>query len=147
MTRKQWIPAVLIFGMVMLISPPANANAAIPVFVAGWIGWVLVLIPVILIEWVFLMSIGAGVWRSLLAVSEANLASTLAGLPFAIMLDAKWLSTLSNPDSGSFLPNEDDPAFKWMMEVIVVMLLISFFFWSWWIEAPIAISALDGLPS
>ena len=61
MTRKQWIPAVLIFGMVMLISPPAHANVIVPVIVAGWFGMVLVLIPIILIESAILMSIGAGV--------------------------------------------------------------------------------------
>lgn len=139
MTRKQWIPAVLIFGMVMLISPPAHANVIIPVIVAGWFGMVLVLIPIILIEAAILMRIGAGMWESLLAMSTANIASTLAGLPLAIMLECKV--------AGPARLYDEDFDHERMLPVVGVLLLIPFFFLSWWIEAPIAMWFLDELPS
>ena len=81
MTRKKWISAVLIFGAALLVSTPAHANVMLPLVISGWLAMIPALVPIILIESAILMRIGSGMWQSLLAMSAANLASTLVGIP------------------------------------------------------------------
>ena len=145
MTRKLRIPAILIFGAVLLFAPPAHANVMIPVIVAGWFGMFLALIPVILIEWVVLTRAGAHIWESLLAMSVANLGSTLAGIPLAIVLEI--VVATNTPLYHESSDTEDTWFREWMLPVGGVLLLIPFFLLSWWIEAPIAAWILDDLPA
>jgi len=145
MTRKLRIPAILIFGAVLLFAPPAHANVMIPVIVAGWFGMFLALIPVILIEWVVLTRAGAHIWESLLAMSVANLGSTLAGIPLAIVLEI--VVATNTPLYHESSDTEDTWFREWMLPVGGVLLLIPFFLLSWWIEAPIAAWIVDDLPA
>ena len=79
MNRKMLGCAIPVFLCVLLFAPPAHANVMIPVIVAGWFGMFVALVPIIIIEWVVLTRVGAHIWESLLAMSVANLGSTLAG--------------------------------------------------------------------
>lgn len=145
MTRKLRIPAILIFGAVLLFAPPAHANAMIPVIVAGWFAMFVALVPIIVIEWVVLSRIGVHVWESLLAVSVANLGSTLAGIPLAIALE---IVVAMNTSLYHETSDTKDTWFReWMLPACGVLLLIPFFLMSWWIEAPIAAWILDDLPA
>ncbi len=145
MTRKLRIPAILIFGAVLLFAPPAHANVMIPVIVAGWFGMFLALVPIILIEWVVLTRVGAHIWESLLAMSVANLASTLAGIPLAFVLDI--VVGMSTPLYDESWDPKDTWFREWMLPAGGVLLLIPFFLMSWWIEAPIAAWILDDHPT
>ena len=145
MTRKLRIPAILIFGAVLLFAPPAHANVMIPVIVAGWFGMFLALIPIIVIEWVVLARAGAHIWESLLAMSVANLGSTLAGIPLAIMLEI--VVATNTPLYHESWDTKDTWFREWMLPAGGALLLIPFFLMSWWIEGPIAAWILDDLPT
>jgi len=141
-TLRCAIPIVL---AVFLFSPPAHANAMVPIIVTGWFGMFLALVPIIAIETVVVTRYGAHIWDSILAMSTANLASTLAGIPLAIALE--FVVGMNTPlYSESWTPKD-----KWIREWKVpaggVLLLIPFFLLSWWIEAPIAAWILDDLPT
>ncbi len=145
MTRKLRIPAILIFGVVLLFAPPAHANVMIPVIVAGWFGMFVALVPIIVIEWVVLTRMGAHIWESLLAMSVANLGSTLAGIPLAIALE---IVVAMNTSLYHETSDAKDTWFReWMLPACGVLLLVPFFLMSWWIEAPIAAWILDDLPA
>ena len=145
MTRKQWVPAVLIFCVVLLFPPSAHANAMVPIIVTGWFGMFLALVPIILIEWVVLTRAGAHIWQSLLAMSAANLGSTVAGIPLAIALEIVVLAGTPLYDE-SWDP-KDTWFREWMLPAGAVLLLVPFFLMSWWIEAPIAAWILDDHPT
>ncbi len=142
MTRKKWISAVLIFGAALLVSTPAHANAMLPLIIGGWLAMIPALVPIILIESAILMRIGTGMWQALIAMSAANLASTLVGIPLAIILEI--LVAGSTPLYGNHATHGWS---KWTLPVGGVLLLIPFFLLSWWIEALIAAWILDELPS
>lgn len=142
MTRKRWIPAVLIFGAVLLFPPPAHANVMLPVIFVGWLGMIPALIPIILIESAMLMRIDAGIGESLLAMSAANLVSTLVGIPLALMLEIVVRNT--TPLYADDVPNEWN---EWWLPAGGMLIMVPFFLLSWWIEAPIATWFLDEFPS
>ncbi len=145
MKRKLWQCTIPVFLCVLLFATPAHANAMIPVIVAGWFGMFVALVPIIVIEWVVLSRIGAHVWESLLAVSVANLGSTLAGIPLAIVLE---IVVAMNTSLYHETSDTKDTWFReWMLPVRGVLLLVPFFLMSWWIEAPIAAWILDDLPA
>jgi hypothetical protein len=137
--------AIPIFLAVLLFSPPAHANAMIPIIVAGWFGMFLALVPIILIESVVLTRVGAHIWESLLAMSAANLGSTLVGIPLAIVLE--FVVATNTPLYDESGDPKDTWYREWMLPVGGVLLLIPFFLMSWWIEAPIAAWILDDLPT
>ena len=145
MTRKLRIPAILTFGAVLLFAPPAHANVMIPIIVTGWLAMFLVLVPVILIEWAVLMRSGAHFWESLMAMSVANLGSTLAGIPLAIALEI--VVAMNTPLYHESWDPKGSRNRGWMVPVGGVLLLVPFFLLSWWIEAPIAAWILDDLPA
>ncbi len=136
--------AIPIFLAVLLFSPPAHANAMIPVFVVGWFGMFIALVPIILIEWVLLMRVGAPIWESLLAMSVANLGSTIAGMPLAIVIEI--VVATNTPLYDESWDPKDTWFREWMLPAGGVLLLIPFFLMSWWIEAPIAAWILDDHP-
>ncbi len=143
MTRKKWIPAVLIFGTALLVSTPAHANAMLPLIIGGWLVMIPALVPIILIESAILMRIGTGMWQSLLAMSAANITSTLVGIPLAIILEIVVAGSTPLYDANHSTHGWS----KWTLPVGGVLLLIPFFLLSWWIEALIAVWILDELPS
>ncbi len=145
MKRKLWKCAIPVFLCVRLFAPPAHANAMIPVIIAGWFGMFVALVPIIVIEWVVLTRVGAHIWESLLAMSVANLASTLAGIPLAFVLDI--VVGMSTPLYDESWDPKDTWFREWMLPAGGVLLLIPFFLMSWWIEAPIAAWILDDLPA
>jgi hypothetical protein len=145
MKRKLWKCAIPVFLCVLLFATPAHANVMIPVIIAGWFGMFLALVPIIVIEWVVLTRIGAHIWGSLLAVSVANLGSTLVGIPLAIMLEIVVLA--GTPLYREHWDPKDTWFREWMLPAGGVLLLIPFFLMSWWIEAPIAAWILDDLPT
>ncbi len=142
MTRKRWIPAVLIFGAVLLFPPPAHANVMLPVIFVGWLGMIPALIPIILIESAMLMRIDAGIGESLLAMSAANLVSTLVGIPLAIILEIVVGNTTPLYDD-----DESNEWNEWLWSAGGMLIMVPFFLLSWWIEAPIATWFLDEFPS
>ncbi len=145
MRRNMLRCAIPIFLAVLLFSPPAHANAMIPIIVAGWFGMFLALVPIILIESVVLTRVGAHIWESLLAMSAANLGSTLVGIPLAIVLE--FVVATYTPLYDESGDPKDTWYREWMLPVGGVLLLIPFFLMSWWIEAPIAAWILDDLPT
>jgi hypothetical protein len=145
MTRKQWVPAVLIFCVVLLFPPSAHANAMVPIIVTGWFGMFLALVPIILIECVVLTRAGADIWGSLLAMSAANMGSTLAGIPLAIALEIVVVA--GTPFYDESWDPKDTWFREWMLPAGALLLLVPFFLMSWWIEAPIAAWILDDLPT
>jgi hypothetical protein len=146
MTRKRWIVAGLSFGTVLLVSAPAHANVMIPIIVGGWFGMFFALIPIIVIESIVLVWVGAGVGSAVLSMAVANLASTIAGVPLAIVLEFVVMALTQ----GALYDESWDGSGKWFNEKLLpiglVLLLIPFFLLSWWIEAPIALWFLDEIP-
>ena len=105
----------------------------------------LALVPIILIEWIVLTRFGAQIWESLLAVSVANLGSTLVGIPLAIVLEI--VVATNTPLYEESWDPKDTWIRDWMLPAGGVLLLIPFFLMSWWIEAPITAWFLDDLPT
>jgi hypothetical protein len=133
----------VIFGTVLLITSPAHANAMIPVIVIGWFGMFVALVPIVLIESFVLARTGVGIWDSSLAMSAANLGSTLAGIPLAIVLEI--VVAMTTPlYKGTWNP-KDTWFREWMLPAGAVALLIPFFLMSWWIETRIAALILEDL--
>jgi len=138
MKRYGWRMPILIFAGVLLVSTPANANVMLPLVVTGWVVLIPALIPIVLIESVMLMRVGAELGESLVAVSAANIVSTLAGIPLALILD-------TGLGVSTTLYDEDDEIVDWRVPAGGMLLLIPFFFLSWWIEAPIANFILEDM--
>ncbi len=78
-------------------------------------------------------------------MSVANLGSTLAGIPLAILLEI--VVATSTPLYHRSWDPKDTWFREWMLPAGGVLLLIPFFLMSWWIEAPIAAWILDDLPT
>lgn len=164
--RYAWL-AVLPFLLVLATPSPAHANTAIPMMPGAWIGMVLLLLPVILIEWIaLLLGLGTPAWRSLWVVTLANLVSTLIGLPIAAILhlgaavsaseqglggevtlppeahDGRWQRLVTATIRIPWLIDDDgdgeEATSGWMGAVAVLTTFIVFFLASWIIEALVA---------
>jgi hypothetical protein len=131
MTRRIWRLPILVFAAVLLVSTPAHANVMLPLVVTGWVVLIPALIPIVLIESVVLVRYGVGFGESIFAMSSANIVSTVAGIPLAMALDASL--GISNT-----LYDEEKEITDWRVPAGGMLLLIPFFFLSWWIEAPVA---------
>jgi hypothetical protein len=147
-TRTKLMRGTAIFASVLLVASPAQANAALPIVVVfGWFALVLALIPIILIECFVLARVGAHPGWSLLAMSVANLASTLAGFPIAVVLDA-LLNKFTPINKAPWEVRYWQKWYRdWMEPPGVGLILSAFCLLSWGIEAPIAVWILDDLPS
>lgn len=146
--------------------PAPAADAGIPMLVFAWpIMWV-VLIPVILIEWVYLRRRCADSSRRVLKhVAVANLVSTALGIPltwiilvFAELtaqsalgklhadgLAQKVLGIASAPLQAAWLMPFEQSLY-WMIPTAEAILLIPFFFASWWLEGFWLSRTLDAHP-
>ena len=72
---------------VFLFSAPAYANDAIPFVAGSWIGMVLLLIPITIIEaFVLWLRLDISILNAVGAATVANLASTFVGIPISCWL-------------------------------------------------------------
>ena len=121
--------ALWVFLAVLLFAPAAEANVMVPLIFARWLLMIPALIPIILIEAAILTGTGARFWESLLAGSVGNVASTLVGIPLALIVDVVvGISTRFY---------HDDWSPDWRAPAVGMALLIPFFLLSWRIEAPL----------
>ena len=130
--------ALWVFLAVLLFAPAAEANVMVPLIFASWLLMIPALIPIILIEAAILTATGARFWESLLAGSVGNVASTLVGIPLALIVDVVvGISTRFY---------HDDWSPDWRASAVGMALLIPFFLLSWWIEAPLVGWVLGEIP-
>jgi len=109
------------------------------------------LLPIIAIESYVVWSwIGASAWYSVWVVSVVNVASTLIGVPltWVLLLPLAIFPSEMVPGVIWFLGYEGakEPK-RWVFAAGSFLLLISFFYVSWFIEYQIAIRMVDGFES
>lgn len=92
MNKNTWRWAVPVLFSVLAFAPPAHTNMGIPpLFFLSWVAMVVALIPVIIVETIVLsMRAGVWFWESVLTTLVANLATTLLGIPLALILHATF---------------------------------------------------------
>jgi len=139
-----------------------------------WPAMVVLLIPVIVIEGFLCKKwLGLKTWQAIKANAVSNLASTIIGVPFAwaIMLAVEFgvFGTIALVDKSNSIQNWNSPVVKvisvllssawlgppdrkdvWVIPVATLVLLIPFFFASYWIEYLIVrrlVGRSDGEPS
>ena len=131
--------AMVFFGL-LLFSAPASANVIIPALFAGWLGMILMLIPVIFVEALVLsMGFGYSAISAIQASAFANGISTIVGIPIASALltlhQPQWIEDDSVDDFANgyggdgYDQNEDDESILRGFGI-----LIFFFLSSWAIE-------------
>lgn len=146
--RYQFIWAFLI----LLIPSLAHADVGLPMIVFMYPFMCIALIPIILIEvWVLRKSLNVSFKNAFWSTSIANLVSTLIGIPFAWLLLVAlemWTGGGGVPNHGNnsiytrflmvtweapwLLPIDDKSC--WMVPTASLVLLIPFFYASWFIE-------------
>ena len=147
-------------GLVVLVAAtPANANMLIPLVAVGWIAMVVLLVPIIAIETLFLsFRLGGAFWQALWVTTLTNLASTFVGIPIACFLhqylrgvfpfriDTRWHRFLTASVHAPWeigANDEPDERLGLRMEMHASFaLLVVFFLASWFLEASIAIALL-----
>lgn len=168
--------SIVVLGL-LLFSAPASANTAIPFFVVGWIGMVLALVPIIVVE-AIVLSLGFGFSgsRSTLVSGIVNLVSTVVGIPMAVgilgaqqslifedgslanfsqrfntpwkkVLAALFIVPLGSSDDADRLTAAEKKALDWMESVAILALLVFLFLSSWFIETLVAAFLFDPLYS
>ena len=153
-----------------IVLPPL-ADAGIPMIILTWPAMVVLLIPVILIEGLLCKKwLGLKTWQAIKTNAISNLASTRIGIPvaWAVMLAIEfgtiglvsesnalqnWHSPIANAIfflfSSAWL-NPDLGEDAWVIPAATVILLIPFFFASYWIEYFVVrkmVGTPDGEPS
>lgn len=153
-----------------IVLPPL-ADAGIPMIILTWPAMVVLLIPVILIEGLLCKKwLGLKTWQAIKTNAVSNLASTIIGIPvaWAVMLAIEfgtiglvsesnalqnWHSPIANAIfflfSSAWL-NPDLGEDAWVIPAATVILLIPFFFASYWIEYFVVrkmVGTPDGEPS
>lgn len=177
MKHNKLMQLSVVFLGLLLFSAPASANTAIPFFVAGWIGMVLALVPIIVVE-AIVLSLGFGFSgsRSALVSGIVNLVSTVVGIPMAVailqsqqslifengslsdfsqrfntpwkkLLAALFIVPLGSSDDADHLTGAEKKALDWMESVAILALLVSLFLSSWFIETMVAAFLFDPLYS
>ncbi len=143
-----------------LFATPAWANVCIPILFQTVLMQVYVLIPVIIIEaGVVILTLNSTIWKTALIVALANIVSTLLGMPLAWILfylvtsysSAAILNCLPGrwkPDDETIITrffdplnsdfDEFNPRMWWQADVVFLIMLVPFFFSSWFIEFNIA---------
>ncbi len=142
---------LVLLAMVFLAPTPAHANVVIPMIFVTLPAMIVALLPIIAIESYVLWSlIGASAWYSVWVVSVANVASTLIGVPVTWVLLLPLAIFPSEMAPGViwvlFYEGAKEPK-RWVFAAGSFLLLISFFYVSWFIEYQIAIRMLDGFES
>lgn len=139
-----------VMALVLTSSSAALADAGIPMLVIVYPSMIVTLLPVVVLETVILRRrLGTALRRTAFVVMLSNLASTMVGIPLA------WaaLVGLEVATSGGVWPLLDTFAgkllavtwqapwlfrhesdFYWQIPVATAVLLVPFFFVSWWVE-------------
>jgi len=137
-----------------IVLPPL-ADAGVPMIILTWPAMVVLLIPVIVIEGLLCKRwLGLKTWQAIKTNAVSNLASTIIGIPvaWAVMLAIEfgsmglvseskalqgWHSPIANVIfvlfSSAWL-NPDLGEAAWVIPAATLVLLIPFFFASYWIE-------------
>jgi hypothetical protein len=134
---------------------PLLADAGLPMIVLTWPAMVVLLIPVIVIEGLLCKKwLGLKTWQAIKINAASNVASTIVGIPVAWAVMAalefgtmglvgesnalqNWRSPIANVIffifSSAWL-NPDLGEHSWVIPAATLILLIPFFFASYWIE-------------
>ena len=138
------------FFALLFMASEASANAGVPMIVLVLPAFVLSLIPIILIEAFHLSKqLHVGIGRALRTTAISNLVSTFVGIPLTWLLLVVFQMLAG--DGGAFgldttldrvlsvtlqapwlIPYESD--LHWMIPAAGLVLLVPFFFVSWWSE-------------
>lgn len=141
--------SLILLAIIFLYSSPAYANAALPLVFLSLPGMALALVPVIAMESYVLMKIlGLSMGSGLSVVFVANVVSTIVGLPvtWLLLLPLAKLPQHEIPGVLWFMPLYGVKKYPkdWMVPAACLLLLIPYFFVSWFIEYKIAMRMLDG---
>ncbi len=149
--RRDKVKCVSLFllAIIFLYTSPAYANAALPLVFLSLPGMALALAPVIAMESYVLMKIlGLSMGSVLSVVFVANVVSTIVGLPvtWLILLPLAKLPEHQIPGVLWFMPLYGVEKYPkdWMVPSASFLLLIPYFFVSWFIEYRIAMRMLVG---
>lgn len=153
-----------ILAIVALMLPGiANANAGVPMLFLAMPAFLLSLVPIIAIETFYIKrGLELSLSKSLKTVSVSNVVSTVVGIPLtwfllvlvqmltggdgAYGLDSVMDKILAVTWQAPWLiPYEKD--LHWMIPLAGVVLLVPFFFASWWSEYLVSKAMLKAVPS
>jgi len=142
--------ALLVSSSIILCLPSmASANMGLPMIVITMPGMVAALIPIIVLEMFIIKAMLASRWReAAVASTVANATSTLIGVPLAwiasfllemvIAIPSGYLHIDLGPILGSILCSAwlapDESNARWMIPLSAMVLLVWFFYASFWIE-------------
>ncbi|RJQ42135.1 MAG: hypothetical protein C4550_00425 [Nitrospiraceae bacterium] len=134
----------------------ALANAGLPMLVLAWPGMFISLIPIVILEsWYLHSRLKIPFSRSTKIMTIANLESTIIGIPLAwaamlaleigmglIISSLPFTHTLYNNTFASVIMTffsaawiaPDDKHAYWMVPLAFIVLMVPFFFATWWIE-------------
>jgi hypothetical protein len=133
----------------LLISPPLFANAGLPMLMIAWPMMGAALIPIILIEWWSMRKSlpSLAPKRLFYATTLSNLFSTLVGIPLAWIFMVGFIflgyrinvtietTPILNVTLGAAWLAPTGEQLSWMIPVALLVLLIPFFWASYWLEA------------
>ena len=152
MKRSNVRRGIVVALFFLFAATPAHANAFLPIVMVSWFGMFFALVPIVLIEWTIVAHITGFSGLALLAVATANLVSTVAGVPFSLVVEVLVMGIVG-VNLYEELPEYGDAQekyFTWerfrMAPVWGLMALVPFFLLSWWLEAVVAGWILDDLP-
>jgi len=143
--------------MLFMWPPDALANAGLPMLALAWPGMFMALLPVIVIEaWYLHSRLKVPFGRSTKITTSSNLISTIIGIPLAwiamLLIEMVGVLLISQqvPSSGSLYQSTfgaaimtivgaawlapDEKNIHWTLPLAFIVLMIPFFFASWWIE-------------
>ncbi|MCZ4279584.1 hypothetical protein O4H49_02265 [Kiloniella laminariae] len=141
---------ILVILLLLIVPGHAYANAGIPMLILAIPAFAISLLPIILIEALYLSkSMALPIFRSAKTVSISNLISTIVGIPLtwfvlvllqlltggssAYRIDTTLGKILSVTWQAPWLiPHGKD--LDWMIPAAGMVLMVPFFFVSWWSE-------------
>lgn len=155
MTRHNPDRRALLLGVLLLsLSAPASADAGVPMIFITLPAMLIALIPVIAVETAVLVrALRIPLKRCIAVTTAANLASTLIGMPLT-WIALVFIQLISGGGAGFGLSTPlqrflavtwqapwlipYDSEMYWMVPVATLVLMIPFFFMSWWSEYLVA---------
>jgi hypothetical protein len=143
--RRLKSPVLISLTLVALFASPAYANMGLPMIAVMWPLMILALLPIIAVESYVIwsrLSLSAG--HAAAVTTVANAVSTIVGTPVA------WFLMLLTPltrRAAWHLPfnEENEGQYDWVVPTSALVLLVPFFFASWFIEYRIAVHMLPWL--
>lgn len=162
MTKVRCARSMSVGFVAILISGAANADAGVPMLFVTFPAMLIALIPIIVVEtFVLGRLVRARVLSAIKPVAIANVVSTVVGIPIAwFVLVFLELLTGGGSAYGLATPTQRflavtwqapwlDPYgqdLSWMIPTASLVLLVPFFFVSYWIEALIVSSMMKSFP-